>query len=430
MKIIVLGTRGFPNVQGGVESHCQNLYPNLVEKGHEVIVLARSPYVGKTAYEYKGVKVIPTWAPKSKFLEAYFHTILGVIKARRMGCDVLHIHAIGPGICVTDARILGMKVVFTHHGPDYQRKKWNKLAKFVLKFGEYLACKFSNRVIAISKNITEHVEEIFYRKAEFIPNGVIVEERVETDAILKKYGLEKGKYILTVGRFVPEKGFHDLIDAFSIAIGHRSQDVGNRKESTDSRWSMVHGQKNKVHSQGNVHSLQTIVHSEDIKDQSPKANSSELIANSSMKLVIVGGADHEDDYSRSLKEKAQNTSGVILTGVLKGIDLKEMYSHAGLFVLPSYYEGLPITLLEALSYGLNVIVSDIEANREVDLDDNRFFTPGMLTGMADKIKYFLNNPLNDEQKNKQIEMIRQRYNWEKIAERTEEVYNMVHRRSQ
>jgi glycosyltransferase involved in cell wall biosynthesis len=141
--------------------------------------------------------------------------------------------------------------------------------------------------------------------------------------------------------------------------------------------------------------------------------------------VIVGKADHEDKYSRSLKEKATKNKNIILTGFLTGKPLQELYSHAGLFVLPSYYEGLPIVLLEAMSYGLSCIASDIPANRNAGLDDDRFFKPGDINDLASKIKEFINKPFEEEERQRQIYMITEQYDWGKIAEETLKVYQAV-----
>lgn len=140
------------------------------------------------------------------------------------------------------------------------------------------------------------------------------------------------------------------------------------------------------------------------------------------KLVIVGRADHEDKYSLDLKNKASQSSNIILTGFLTGEPLWELYSHAGLFVLPSYYEGLPIVLLEAMSYGLSCIASDIPANREVWLESDRFFKPGDVDAIALKIQGFIQRSLNEEQRKIQINTIAEKYNWETIAEMTLDVY--------
>lgn len=374
MKIAVLGTRGFPNIQGGVETHCENLYPKLVEKGCEVIVFTRKPYVDLTISEYKGVTLIPLPCLRNKFLEAFFHTFIGIFAAKKISPNILHVHAIGPSLYIPIARLLGLNVVMTNHGPDYERKKWNRLAKGILKLGEKLGCTWANSVVCISETIASHVREKYHRDVAVIPNGVIVPQILQDDTILKKYGLTRGKYIVSVGRFVPEKGFHDLINAFNQLSAQSSHPLkGN--------W----------------------------------------------KLVIVGRADHEDAYSADLKARAKENSNIILTGFVTGKPLHELYSNAGLFVLPSYYEGLPIVLLEALSYGLSCIVSDIPANREVELSNDRFFTPGHAESLAGKIREFINKPLSDEEKTRQIQMIRERYDWEKIAEMTMEVYKKVHR---
>lgn len=381
LKIAVLGTRGFPNVQGGVETHCENLYPQLVSLRCEVIVITRKPYINTDIDTYKGVKLLPLFCLKNKFLETFLHTFMGVFVARSLSPDILHIHAIGPSLFIPLARLLGLKVVMTNHGPDYQRKKWGKVAKNILKLGESLGSKWANGIIAISQNIADEIREKDNRDVTVIPNGVIIPRIPESDETLKKYGLEKGKYIIAVGRFVPEKGFHDLIDAFKKI---QNSDFQSKIQKPKSKISIDHG-----------------------------------------KLVIVGRADHEDEYSLKLKEKANKDRNVILTGFLTGIPLQELYSQAGLFVLPSYYEGLPIVLLEAMSYGLSCIASDIPANRNVELPEDRFFKAGDVNALAGKICKFLEKPLSEEEKSIQINLTKERYDWHKIAKKTLEVYKEV-----
>lgn len=374
LRVCVLGTRGFPNVQGGVEEHCRNLYPRLAKRGCEVVVFTRKPYVDITIATYGGVKLIPLQCPKNKFLESFLHTFYGVFAAKKTHPDVIHVHAVGPALLIPVARLLGLKVVMTNHGPDYQRKKWGKLAKVILKLGESLGSKWANGIICISESIAGSIRKKYNRDVIVIPNGVTIPNILKTDNTLKKYGLEKGKYVLAVGRFVPEKGFHDLIDAFN-----HFQTL-NRRLSTDN-W----------------------------------------------KLVIVGRADHKDKYSLGLEEKARENSNVILTGFLTGEPLQELYSHAGLFVIPSYYEGLPIVLLEAMSYGLSFIASDIPSNRNIELSEDRFFKAGDVKALVTKIKEFINKPLTEEEKRRQINMIAERYDWEKIAEKTLELYKIIGR---
>ncbi len=372
MKIVVLGTRGFPNVQGGIEEHCRNLYPRLAKRGCKVVVFTRKSYVDTTITTYEDVKLIPLPCPKNKFLESFLHTLYGVFAAKKVHPDILHIHAIGPSLFTPLARLLGLKVVMTNHGPDYQRKKWGKLAKVILKLSENLGSRWANDIIGVSESIAGSIREKYNRDVAVIPNGVTVPAILKTENVLRKYGLERKKYILTVGRFVPEKGFHDLINAFN------SFTTLNCQLTTDN-W----------------------------------------------KLVIVGRADHEDKYSLDLKEKAGKNRNVVLAGFLTGEPLQELYSHAGLFVLPSYHEGLPIVLLEAMSYGLSCIASDIPANRNIELSEDRFFKAGDVKALAIKVKEFIAKPLSEEDRKNQISMISERYDWEKIAEKTLEVYGKV-----
>ena len=363
IKIVVLGTRGFPNIQGGVESHCHNLYSRLRKKGCKVIVLGRQPYIGSDVINCDGVRLLPLACSKNKYTEALLHTLRGVLLARRIRPDILHFHAIGPSLLVPLARLLGFKVVMTHHGPDYKREKWGIVAKTVLKLGESLGSRWANEIICISESIADSIKNKYKRQVHIIPNGVQMPENVTSIDVLKKYSLTANKYILAVGRLVPEKGFRNLIEAFS------------RSHLDD--W----------------------------------------------KLVIVGDADHETPYSRQLKSKAANSNKVVLTGFIQGDALNEIYFHAGLFVLPSYYEGLSIALLEALSYGLSVLVSDIAPNREVGLGEDRYFAVGNEEALAKKLDCWIKSgPLSDEEQTKQIKMVREKYNWDDVAEQVLQVY--------
>jgi starch synthase len=313
LRIAVLGTRGIPEVMGGVETHCQALYPRLAEKGHRITLFARKGYVQDTPYTYQGVQIKPIWTPRKKSLEAICHTLLCILHIARYRdeFDLVHIHAIGPGLMVPLARVLGLKVVITHHGPDYCRQKWGMVAKLMLRLGEVLGCRRANKVITVSQHIKALVGKHCRGKVSYIPNGVPLPKILDAGEQLLKWGLVPKRYIFAVGRLVPEKGFHDLISAFSGL-------------ATD--WP----------------------------------------------LVIAGDADHEDVYSKALKNQAGNTPRVVMVGFVKGIQLAELFSNAGLFVLPSYHEGLPIALLEALSYDLPVLASDIPANIELTHEKETF----------------------------------------------------------
>ena len=174
MKIAVVGTRGIPDIQGGVETHCQELYPRLAAMGHDVTVVCRTPYLAPGHPDsYKGVSLLPVYAPRRKSLEATVHTFLALLKVRRLNPDIVHIHAIGPALLTPMARLLGMKVVTTNHGPDYDRAKWGRLARFVLRSGERMGARYSNAVIVISRVIAD-IEARLYGRTDtrLIFNGV------------------------------------------------------------------------------------------------------------------------------------------------------------------------------------------------------------------------------------------------------------------
>jgi glycosyltransferase involved in cell wall biosynthesis len=368
-KVVVIGTRGFPDVQGGVETHCENLYPLLRKKGCRVFVFTRRPYTNYLLKRFRGVQLISLSCPKHKFLEAIVHSFTAVIKAKALNPDIIHIHAIGPSLLVPLAKILKMKVVVTHHGPDYLRQKWSGFPKHFLKFCERIGIRFADRVIVIEQSIASHLKRKYKRHSVVIPNGVIVPKPISTETSLRQYNLERGKYFLAVGRFVPEKGFHDLISAFKL--------YGS-------------------------------------KSQCP-----------SWKLVIVGDSDHKDDYSLKLKKTIQETPHVIATGFIKGQSLWELYQHCGSFVLPSYYEGLPIALLEAMSFGAPCLASNIAGNKSVPLGDQCYFEAGDTEELSLKLLRQTQMVFSKEDRNLQIDLIKYLFNWETIAQKTLDTYESL-----
>lgn len=363
MKVTIVGLRGIPDVMGGIESHCQNIYPIIGKENVELTVIGRKPYLTEQSYDYKGVRVIGLWSVQNKFLETFLHTFIAILYAGFVvRPDILHIHAIGPALFTPLARILGMKVVVTHHGADYNRQKWNKFAKSVLQFGERMACLFANRVIVVGRTLTNELKHKFAKHSNeilFIPNGTLTHfgQSCTTTDLPFDLNLKDKSYILAVARLVPEKGLHDLIDAFKSS-------------------------------------------------QSP------------LKLVIVGDADHNDSYSQSIKSAA--SENVIIAGRRKGKALQSLYKFARVFVLPSYHEGHPIVALEAISAGTDVILSNIEPNLDLALDNDCYFEVGNIQSLAQKLSDL--DSLN-------LSVCRSeflaRYDWQSISQSTLNVYREI-----
>ena len=259
---------------------------------------------------------------------------------------------------------MGLKVVVTNHGPDYDRQKWGRTAKFILRLGEKLGGLYANEIIVISSVIANIVRERCHREPNLIYNGVDLPQKSKKYNFLRQIGVNPSQYIVAVARFLPEKGLHDLIEAFKVLKG-------------------------------------------------------------GYRLVIAGDADHETEYSKNLLHKASEDKRIVLTGYITGEPLNQVYSHAGLFVLPSYHEGLPIALLEALSYGIPVLVSDIPANKEVDLSSERCFRSGDVDDLRRKMQMLLGKGSSEAEWQEIRKQIEEKYNWDKIAEDTIKIYEKV-----
>lgn len=350
MKICVIGTRGFPFIQGGVEKHCEMLYPQL--KNAEIIVFRRKPYVTESL-AYQNIRFVDLPSTKIKGFEAVLHSFLASLRAIRIRPDAVHFHNIGPALFSPLIKLFKIPVVLTYHSPNYEHKKWGKLAKTILRFSEQIALKYADKIIFVSKFQQAKYPEWVLAKSAFVPNGIDEPVISGKQDHLEAYGLTPGKYILSVGRITPEKGFHTLVQAFRAS---EPEDV---------------------------------------------------------KLVIAGSMDHKSAYMEQLKALAGELP-VVFPGYVFGEKLAQLYANAGLFVLASENEGFPLVLLEAMSYGRDVLVSDIPATHLVELPEQDYFPVGDHETLGKKLKERACAPSE-----KTYDLTA--FSWEKIGKQTMEL---------
>lgn len=362
-EIYIFGFRGFPDIQGGIETHVENLAPKLVRLGHRVTACVRSPYVdAQRAGEWKGVRFLRLWTVRNTYLEALLHSLICALVAGFRRPKIVHIQGIGPALVTPVLRMFGLRVIVTHHGEDYNREKWGWAARNVLRLGEALGMRFAHKRIAISRSIATLIATKYGKSCEVIPNGVVFADIPTQQDKIAELSLQPGRYVLTVGRLVPEKRQLDLLRAF--------RDAGLKG------W----------------------------------------------KLAIVGRIDHRNKYADLLASEAAVTENVVMAGFQSGEALRQLYAHAGLFVLPSSHEGLPIVLLEAISYGVPVLVSDIPSNLEVVADPAHIFPMGDVTELGARISALACVKLGATEREAARRDCARRYDWNEIAERTSAVY--------
>lgn len=367
MKIAMIGHKRIPSREGGVEIVVEELSTRLVTKGNQVDAYNRkgnnvSDNKIKTnrIKEYRGVNIKTIFTINKKGLDALIYSFLATIIAMFGKYDCIHYHAEGSCAMIWIPHLFRKKTVVTIHGLDWQRSKWGGFATKYIKFGEKMAAKYANEIIVLSKSIQNYFKETYNRETKFIPNGVNKVERKEPKIIKKKYGLEKENYVLFLARVVPEKRLDILIDAY---------------KKIDTK----------------------------------------------VKLVIAGGASHTNNYYEQIKEKTLEDSRVIMTGFVQGEELQELYSNAYLYCLPSDVEGMPISLLEAMSYGRNCLISDIEENTQVCENYATTFKKGNVEDLKNKLEKCLigEKRFDDEEISNYI---LNKYNWDEVVEKTEKLY--------
>lgn len=367
ISVLVTGLRGIPGVQGGIETHARMLYPLLARLGCKIEVVQRSPYFPRKTrtFWYHGVQLVYVWAPKIPVVETSVHTFLAIVYAAFRRPDILHIHGIGPAFLTPLAKLFRLNVIVTHHTFDYRREKWGRLSRLVFRAGETLGIKFADAVIVVSSDIQAHVRSKYGVEATVIPNGARMPTRASSASGLQAFGIPPHQYVLCVARFESTKRHEDLIDAFD--------------QANTSGW----------------------------------------------KLVLVGGLQPRDSYVRAMMHRAKSNPDIILTDFQSGMMLREIYSNAGLFVLCSSHEGQPIALLEALSFGIPCLASDIPANRTVPLPAGRLFKVGDVEHLKELIELEITGGGKEVDWHEVREKIRADFDWKTVARKTCEVYRSV-----
>jgi glycosyltransferase involved in cell wall biosynthesis len=377
MKIAYIGQKGVPATWGGIEFHVDELASRLVKRGHHVTVYVRNWYTPKTKSEirnpkseiYNGIRLVHTPTIKTKHLDAFVHSFTSTIHTLFQDYDIIHYHAIGPAFFCWLPKLLGKRVVVTIHRFDYMAAKWRGFAQYSLRFAEKIALRVPNRTLVVARHQQDHYTVQGYTHLKYIPNGVPILANLNPEIIGQKYGLEKNQYLFFAGRLTPEKRVHWLLQAYD------------------------------------------------------KLNT---VDKSRFKLVIAGGSSATDAYETSLHREAKSNPGIIFTGYVQGKEKQELFSNAKLFILPSEVEGLPIALLEGMSFGLPCLASDIPPHREV-IQNNRngyLFAHDSLSDLQTKLERILAKSdreliqIGNEAKQK----VAADYNWDDIVSQTEQVY--------
>ncbi len=374
MKIAVIGAKGLPAKQGGIEHYCQELYERVVAEGHEVDLFARSSYTQTPWFaceNIKGVKVITLPSIPLKGVDALTNSAMGAIASCLGSYDVVHFHALGPSLFSWLPKIKGATtVVVTCHGLDWQRSKWGALSSQLIYWGEKIAVSYADEIVVVSEELQKYFQTTYGISAAYIPTAPATYAASNAQSsYLQTQRLIPQNYILFLGRLVPEKRPELLIKAY-------------------------------------------------LSLPSP-----------AWKLVIAGGACHTEKYTQKLVSLTEGNPNVVFTGELKGEKLAEVMRGAGLFVLPSDLEGLPLVMLEAMREGIPVLASDIPAHRQLigpGEERGLLFSVGNLPSCVEKLVYALENAerIRAIAQNAR-DYIQTHYNWKNITYEKLKLYDKV-----
>jgi glycosyltransferase involved in cell wall biosynthesis len=365
MKIAFIGQKGIPTKFGGIERYVEGISQNLVKQGHEVFVYTRPYYTKFNKKTWKGVNLISLPSIRTKHLDAISHVFLATIHALMQDYDVMHYQGVGPSLLSFIPRILKLKteVIVTFHSLDRNHAKWAWLAKTVLTIGEWTACKFPHRTITVSKGLQQYCLKRYKTPTTYIPNGVYSSATIEKKSILKKYNIQEKKYFIVVTRFIKHKRVEDVIEAYNN------------------------------------------------------------MGKSDVKLVIVGDGSYTDSYAKKLHSIAKNEN-IIFTGWLSGDPLFYLISKSAAFLSASEDEGMPITVLEAMSLSVPVVLTDILGHRDaLDGCFGYYFQTRDVYKLQKHMRYVLrysDKVFLEAQQNQKV--VRENNDWELIAKSLSDLY--------
>lgn len=369
MKIAMLGHKRIPSREGGIEIVVEELCTRMVGQGHDVTCYNRKghhvsgkDFDNEVSNTYKGIKIKNVFTIDKRGIAAMTASLTGAIAAAFGKFDVVHFHAEGPCAMLWLPKLFGKRCIATIHGLDHQRAKWGKLASTYIMLGEKCAVKFADEIIVLSEGVQKYFMDTYGRKTRFIPNGVNRPVLRKADVIKEKFGLEKDSYLLFLGRLVPEKGIRYLIEAF-------------KQVQTDK------------------------------------------------KLVIAGGSSDTEEFAEELKQLAEGDDRILFTGFVQGEELDELYSNAYIYILPSDLEGMPLSLLEAMSYGNCCLVSDIEECASVVEDKAMIFKKSDVKDLKEKLQEVCeDSEMVAGYKKEAADFICEKYNWDDVTDKTVELY--------
>lgn len=370
LRIAMFGQKRVPSREGGVEIVVEELSSRMVDRGHSVTCYNRrghhvsgAQFDTETGKIYRGIRTRSVPTIEKKGLAAVSASFFAALCSGFGAYDVVHIHAEGPAFFSFIPKWLGKKVVVTVHGLDWSREKWKSgFASKFIRQGERNAVAYAHEIIVLSKAVQDYFRETYGRETRLIPNGVTRPRTVAADQIRQKFGLEGQDYILFLGRLVPEKGLRYLIEAFRQV-------------------------------------------------------------NTGKKLVIAGGSSDTDSFLQEIHALAADDDRILFTGFVQGQLLGELYSNAYVYTLPSDLEGMPLSLLEAMSYGNCCLVSDIPECADVVENRAMVFRRGDVSDLKEKLQEACDDPAAVMRyKEYAADFICEKYNWDSVVEQTVQLY--------
>ena len=321
MRIFVIGARGVPRVEGGAEKNAENVFPALVAD-YEVRMLGLAEFCPTADYRGIAIERVATWRLFGTDKILYYLTSLWRTASWRP--DILHCQGLNAAFFLWFYRWFARRVVVRYGSVDHVNAKWSLIGRLGFRWCEW-QLRWADGVIAVTPSLRQRLLDLGVTSRVVVIANAVDPVGAIDGAAVERLGLAPKSFVLGVGRITAQKDFATLVRAFQAA-----------------------------------------------RAENPAIG----------KLVIVGGNDGSG-YLEHLQELG--CADVVLTGRLPRAEVGGLFAACGLYVNSSRHEGLSNAILEAVSHGCPIVVSDIVENRDLPLAPHQFFSVGDAAALAAKL---------------------------------------------
>jgi glycosyltransferase involved in cell wall biosynthesis len=363
MRIAIIGIRGLPSTYSGYETFADAIGSRLVQRGHEVLVYCRAPLFRQRPATYRGMHLVYVPSLETKSFSTLSHTWLCMADVVRRGTDAILVCNVANGLHLLAPRLFGRKTAINVDGLEWKRPKWNRLGQAYFRFAARAACHLADCIVCDAEAMADVYRREFHAQPVTIAYGADIAVSICPD-VLTQYGLAPGRYLLILGRLIPDNNADLSVRAYAAV-------------------------------------------------------------RTAMPLVIVGDANYKSAFEAEVHRIADQR--VRFLGHIDNHDhVRELFCNAYAYIHGHEFGGTNPSLLTALASSACILALDTPFNREV-LDGvyGELFRKDV-QDLSAKMQALVDHPaLRDRYAARAAQRIAEGYTWDHITDQYEDLFRQM-----